>query len=302
MRDDLGERWDPLGNGDYHLPGLEWAQREIDRAYKKPGGKNTGRLLPTHNPQDWIFVRPRNKTIEPFRVQISVVDAESLIIIIDIESLPESVRQASDIGTPEMIQLVEDIRRVVIKYLGLKETFEQLHGTRGLPKVAFIDSAKEHLTNGKLPLPDIFAIVFNEGRIQAILRAADAVCLATAVCIERTVAYRIAHDKTRHPIYRLGQRPKACKLKRTFASIYAMSNIKLVCIEDNDDERGGLRWVRIELCREYNDELSVEMGAVIGPPATWSKASSGFHNLGLACSTSVGLHRQVCLSTRDRAS
>lgn len=176
-----------LERGDYRIAGVLEPGTEIKVAFVDPAGSMTGRLLPTGNTEDTITVETPTAFSESFSVQATLIDAANPFVIVDAESLSLPFVQ----GSKEWLETIEDIRRKGAVMMGLAETIHHAASTRGTPKIMMVSSPHGSESQGKLhPMPDISVLSLSMGQIHPSVQLTGAVCLATAVCVEGTVAYR----------------------------------------------------------------------------------------------------------------
>ncbi|PPJ50174.1 hypothetical protein CBER1_05220 [Cercospora berteroae] len=170
---DLDEDGHFLEDGDYRLAGTKSSGSSIGVSFEKPAGAMTGKLLPTGKPVDTLEV-PSTITRPSCEVQASLVDVANPFVLVDAASVPDYVSSAG---------ISSDY------YLDFLEPFAVK--TRGTPKVALLSMPK--VPQGAFDeLPDVQVAALSMGKPHGSLQLTGAVCLATAICTEGTIANKIA--------------------------------------------------------------------------------------------------------------
>ncbi|GIZ39165.1 hypothetical protein CKM354_000255600 [Cercospora kikuchii] len=186
---DLDEDGHFLEDGDYRLAGTKSSGSPIGVSFEKPAGAMTGKLLPTGKPVDILEV-PGTITRPSCEVQTSLVDAANPFVLVDAASVPDYVSSAG-ISSDYYLDFLEAIRCHGAVRMGLAPDIETAGQTRGTPKVALLSMPKVH--EGPFDeLPDVQVTALSMGKVHGSLQLTGAVCLATAICTEGTIANKIA--------------------------------------------------------------------------------------------------------------
>lgn len=154
----------------------------------------TGELFPTGQRTDTITINERSGLC--FSVRATLVDAANPFVIVDAATLPSYLKTCAkdSIG---YLQHMESIRRAGAVMMGLASSTEVAAKVRGTPKLALVSAispqqaSKDRLVETGL---SIQVSAFSMGKAHPSLQLTGAACLASAVCIEGTVAHRIASD------------------------------------------------------------------------------------------------------------
>lgn len=173
--------------GKYAIPGVEGTASPVRIAFLNPGGSMTGRMFPSGLRQETLTVQSRG--FGPFAVRVSLVDAANPFVLIDVASLPVDSRLA-DSADPELLALIEDIRRHGAVRFGLAADVQAAGLVRSTPKVALLSRAR-----GDADGVDIEVRAFTMGKPHASLQLTGAVCLGAATVIHGTIAWDLAHAK-----------------------------------------------------------------------------------------------------------
>lgn len=186
---DLDEDGHFLEDGDYRLAGTKSSGSPIGVSFEKPAGAMTGKLLPTGKPVDILEV-PGTITRPSCEVQVSLVDAANPFVLVDAASVPDYV-SSTGIFSDYYLDFLEAVRCHGAVRMGLASDIETAGQTRGTPKVALLSMPK--VPEGAFDeLPDVQVTALSMGKVHGSLQLTGAVCLATAICTEGTIANKIA--------------------------------------------------------------------------------------------------------------
>ncbi|KAJ8119079.1 hypothetical protein OPT61_g71 [Boeremia exigua] len=185
---------DPYGtvseDGDYTIPGVKGTGSEIKVAFVDPAGSMTGQLFPTGQRQDKITVQERDGT--RFSVGATLIDAANPFVFVDASTLPSYLRTCKR-DSAGYLEHMESIRRAGAVLMGLASSIEAAAKVRGTPKLALLSAAPNDPTQkhdvGSLAIQ---VIAFSMGKPHPSLQLTGAACLASAVCIDGTVAHSIS--------------------------------------------------------------------------------------------------------------
>lgn len=177
-----------LEDGDYAIPGVKGTGSEVKVAFVEPAGSMTGSLFPTGSRCDIIDVN--EKSDQQFSVKATLIDAANPFVLVDERTLPPFLRTASK-DSADYLKHMESIRRTGAVMMGLAPNTEAAAKVRGTPKLAIISSPQPGVSS---ETPDIHVQAFSMGKPHPSLQLTGAACLASAVCIEGTVAHGLAKD------------------------------------------------------------------------------------------------------------
>lgn len=176
-------------DGDYSIPGVKGTGSEVKVAFVDPAGSMTGTLFPTGKRSETINVRETDGN--RFSVKATIIDAANPFILVDESSLPPYLKTGSK-DSAGYLKHMESIRRTGAVMMGLATSTDAAAKVRGTPKLAIVSPPRT--TGDDKQIPDIHVQAFSMGKPHPSLQLTGAACLASAVCIEGTVAHRIASD------------------------------------------------------------------------------------------------------------
>jgi 2-methylaconitate cis-trans-isomerase PrpF len=177
-------------DGDYAIPGVKGTGSEVKVAFVDPAGSMTGVLFPTGQRNEIIQVKETDGHC--FSVRATMIDAANPFVLIDETSLPPYLKTGSK-DAPAYLAHMESIRRTGAVLMGLASSTDAAAKVRGTPKLAIVSSPDR--SSGK-DTPDIHVQAFSMGKPHPSLQLTGAACLASAVCVEGTVAHQIARADT----------------------------------------------------------------------------------------------------------
>ena len=179
-------------DGDYAIPGVKGTGSEIRVAFVDPAGSMTGKLFPTDRRSDLITIKERNGSC--FFVRATLIDAANPFVVVDASTLPPYLQTCAK-DTAGYLEHMESIRCAGAVMMGLAPSTEAAAKVRGTPKLALVSPAppvepsKTSMYSHEL---SIQVLAFSMGKPHPSLQLTGAACLASAVCIEGTVAHGIA--------------------------------------------------------------------------------------------------------------
>ncbi|OAL48132.1 DUF453-domain-containing protein [Pyrenochaeta sp. DS3sAY3a] len=179
-------------DGDYAISGVKGTGSEVKVAFVDPAGSMTGTLFPTGRRSDTITVKERNQS--PFAVRATLIDAANPFVVVDESTLPCYLKSCTK-ESAGYLDHMESIRRAGAVMMGLAPNTEAAGRSRGTPKLAIVSpSNSEHVPHGEArsDIAGIHVLAFSMGKPHPSLQLTGAACLASAVCIDGTVAHQIA--------------------------------------------------------------------------------------------------------------
>ncbi|KAH7324008.1 methylitaconate delta2-delta3-isomerase [Rhexocercosporidium sp. MPI-PUGE-AT-0058] len=180
--------------GDHRIGGVKGTASKIEVAFVNPAGSMTGKLLPTGLPQETLHASS-TPGIEPFTVNVSMVDAANPFVFVDASTMPKSW-QSLDRNDPLALEIVEVIRRIAAVRMGLASDEISAAQVRGTPKIAVLSQAEPRAHDEATP--DIHVTSYSMGKMHPSFQLTGAVCLGAAISIPGTVASDIA-ERQRYP-------------------------------------------------------------------------------------------------------
>ena len=171
---------------------------EVKVAFVDPAGSMTGTLFPTGRRSDTIRVKEKDAS---FSVSATLIDAANPFVLVDKTTLPDFLKVESGKETPDYLEQMESIRRVGAVMMGLAPSIEAAAKVRATPKLAILSTPspqpKTDSTGNAEKTPDIHVQAFSMGKPHPSLQLTGAACLASAVCINGTIAHALASASSR---------------------------------------------------------------------------------------------------------
>jgi len=185
-------------DGDYAIPGVKGTGSEVKVAFVDPAGSMTGTLFPTGRRSDIIRVQEKDAS---FHVSATLIDAANPFVLVDKTTLPDFLKVETGKETPDYLQHMESIRRVGAVMMGLAPSIEAAAKVRATPKLAILSTPSPQpridSTGDAEKTPDIHVQAFSMGKPHPSLQLTGAACLASAVCINGTIAHTLASSRTK---------------------------------------------------------------------------------------------------------
>jgi 2-methylaconitate cis-trans-isomerase PrpF len=175
-------------DGDYAIPGVKGTGSEVRVAFVDPAGSMTGVLFPTGRRHETIQVKETDGHC--FSVKATLIDAANPFVLVDETTLPPYLKTGSK-DSPGYLKHMESIRRTGAVMMGLASSTDAAAKVRGTPKLAIVSPPQQNRSFGK-DAPNVHVQAFSMGKPHPSLQLTGAACLASAVCIEGTVAHQIA--------------------------------------------------------------------------------------------------------------
>lgn len=181
-------------DGDFKIGGVKGTGSQIVVQFVDPAGTMTDKLFPTDNRQEQIAVSSI-PGIESFTIDTTLIDAANPFCFVDASTMPK-IYNERDRNSPDILEVVEAIRRVAAVRMGLAPDEVSAGRVRGTPKIAILSPPKFHNENlGDSRIPDIHVTSYSMGKLHSSFQLTGAVCLAAAVSVRGTVAAEIASKK-----------------------------------------------------------------------------------------------------------
>jgi 2-methylaconitate cis-trans-isomerase PrpF len=186
-------------DGDYSIPGVKGTGSEVKVAFVDPAGSMTGTLFPTGKRCETINVVETDGN--RFAVRATLIDAANPFVLVDETSLPPYLKTGSK-DSAGFLKHMESIRRAGAVMMGLASSTDAAAKVRGTPKLAIVSSPRSDQVadqNG----PNIYVQAFSMGKPHPSLQLTGAACLASAICIEGTVAHRVSFNEKKQSNWHL---------------------------------------------------------------------------------------------------
>ncbi|MDA0340889.1 MAG: PrpF family protein [Proteobacteria bacterium] len=173
--------------GSFEIPGVGGSGARIRLDFLDPGGTTTGALLPTGNTVDTVTVDGAGD------FEMSMVDSSVPCVFLDAArfglSGAETVAELE--AQPDLMTLVEQVRRVAAVHMGLAKTPETAPGSA--PKLGLVARPTRYSTlAGQSIAPDAADLavrIWSMGQVHRVLPLTGALCLAVACRIPGTLCH-----------------------------------------------------------------------------------------------------------------
>jgi 2-methylaconitate cis-trans-isomerase PrpF len=212
----------PAVAGDYAIPGVPGTGAEIRLDFSRTTGSTTGKLLPTGNRRDRLFVPTLGRSIE-----VSIVDVAKPTLYFRAEDLGLSGTEGPDQFTQEMLDQFWAIREVAAEAIGLGRNSRMPTPVAVAPPAAYVN----YMTKTEIPAESMSftarRVLGPPPRVHKAFAATGGVCTAVAAQMAGTVlndvyvdrgggVVRIGHPTGVFPVYaRLG--PDDCVLEASYS-------------------------------------------------------------------------------------
>jgi 2-methylaconitate cis-trans-isomerase PrpF len=180
----------PVVDGDYVIPGVPGSGAEIRLDFSRTTGSTTGKLLPTGNRRDQLYVKALARTLE-----VSILDVAK----------PTAFFRAGDVGltglespeefTPEILDRLNSIREAAALLIGLDKDSRVPTPVTVAPPATY-----KNFMNGKPVLAE--SMSFAARRVLGVppkphkaFAATGAVCTAVAAILEGTIVNEVYVDR-----------------------------------------------------------------------------------------------------------
>ncbi|PVI06866.1 methylitaconate delta2-delta3-isomerase [Periconia macrospinosa] len=254
-------------DGDYSIPGVKGTGSEIKVSFMSPAGSMTGKLFPTGKRSESILVSHQNES--PFSIKATLIDAANPFVLVDETTLPPFLKTCNR-DTPGFLSHMESIRRAGAVLMGLASSESEAAQVRGTPKLAILSPPSSSCTQYPSPKklnhegnPRIRVLAFSMGKPHPSLQLTGAACLASAVCVEGTVAHRLAFEKVNQNGWKIltperTPSPSASEDSEGQPVVLPQSETQIVSIE----HQSGSIDVEVATSDENSDDVVVESCAV----------------------------------------
>ena len=182
-------------DGDLTIPGVGGTGAPVRLDFLEPGGASTGKLLPTGQVQQDLYVEGHGT----FRV--SMVDAANACVFVRAADLgltgiemPEEIE-----SMPGLLDKLAAIRQAASMAMGITANDDEAKN-KSIPIIGFVAPAQEaKLLNGKWVTAeqmDITARMLSNGQPHRALPLTASLCLAVAARLEGSVVHACTRDRT----------------------------------------------------------------------------------------------------------
>ncbi|KAG7106826.1 putative isomerase YraM like protein [Verticillium longisporum] len=176
-------------DGNCIIPGVRGSGSEIKVAFVDPAGSMTNKLFPSGVRAEKIVV-DEVAGLSPFSVDVTLIDSANPFILVDAQTTAPLLKgQQQD--SPLSITVTEAIRQHGAVLMGLVPDLEAAAMVRGTPKIAYVSRPDPSTCSPS----DIQVLAYSMGKPHPSLQLTGAVCIASAVCMEGTVANSVARGQ-----------------------------------------------------------------------------------------------------------
>lgn len=188
----------PQVGGDYAIPGVPGTGAEIRLDFSQTTGSTTGKLLPTGNRRDSLFVPELGRAIE-----VSILDVAKPTLFFRAEDVGTTGTESPDQFTPQLLDLFWAIRGAAAEAIGLPRGSRMPTPVAVAPPTSYTD----YMTKKEIPASQMsFAarrVLGPPPRAHKAFAATGAVCTAVAAQLPGTVLHDVCADRG-HNIVRIG--------------------------------------------------------------------------------------------------
>src|ERR1700704_4809868 len=180
----------PAVAGDYAISGVPGTGAEIRLDFSQTTGSTTGKLLPTGNRRDVLFVPKLGQSVE-----VSILDVAKPTLFFRAEAVGLTGTEGPDQFTQEILDRFWAIREVAAEAIGLGRNSRMPTPVAGAPPAPYID----YMTKKEIPAATMsFAarrVLGPPPRLHKAFAATGAVCTAVASQMRGTVLNDVHVDR-----------------------------------------------------------------------------------------------------------
>lgn len=174
--------------GNFEIAGVPGTSACIKMAFQNPSGSVTGKLLPTGNAVDTIFIPGFG------HIEASFVDSSNPLVFIRAKDIGMTGKELPDEidSNTQLMELLERIRGIAAVKLGFINNYnESRRKSPTVPKLSMVSVSQKYVTtNGKEVRPDKYDISCRMMSMQKTHKnyaLTGAMCTASAAVIEGTI-------------------------------------------------------------------------------------------------------------------
>lgn len=182
--------------GEFRLPGIAGTGAPVRLEFIEPGGAGTGKLLPTGNPADSLFLDDGKE------VEVSMVDAANPCVFVAADAVGASGLEMPDEleSNVALLQRLERLRITASLRMGIARDRDAAALIPSIPKIAMVAPAQDARTlAGEIITADeadITVRMISIGQPHRAVPLTGAMCLAIAAQIDGTVVNRLARRRS----------------------------------------------------------------------------------------------------------
>ncbi len=189
-------RFEP--EGDYAISGVPGTGSKIVLDFLGPGGAVTGKLFPTGQVRDMLYVPGIG------HIEVSIVDAANPLVFCRGEDFGLSGQETPEqIDTnPDLLRRIGAARAAAGVAIGLADSIEEaIQSVPSVPKIAFVTQPRPYLQlDGVLREAadvDLVARIMSMGHLHRAYALTGAICTTVAAQVPGTLVYEAVSDRAR---------------------------------------------------------------------------------------------------------
>jgi len=179
----------PDTTGKYSIAGVPGTGAEIRLDYSQTQGATTGKLLPTGNTTDELFVPELDRTIT-----VSIVDVAKATMYFHASAVGIKGTEGPDQFTDEILHRFWAVRNAGAKYIGLSPESRMPTPVSVLAPTSYTDFMTGRTVESNEMSFVARRVVGPPPNLHKAFAATGAVCTAVAAIIPGTVVHQVAHD------------------------------------------------------------------------------------------------------------
>jgi 2-methylaconitate cis-trans-isomerase PrpF len=180
----------PVVLGDYAIPGVPGTGAEIRMDYSRTTGSTTGKLLPTGNRRDSLYVPKLGRSVE-----VSILDVAKPTLYFRAEEVGITGSESPDAFTPEILDRFWAIREAAAVAIGLSKNSRVPTPVAVAPPATY----NNFMTKESIPAETMSfcarRVLGPPPRIHKAFAATGAVCTAVAAQLPGTVLHDVYVDR-----------------------------------------------------------------------------------------------------------
>jgi 2-methylaconitate cis-trans-isomerase PrpF len=180
----------PAVIGDYAIPGVPGTGAEIRLDFSQTTGSTTGKLLPTGNRRDRLFVPELGRAIE-----VSIVDVAKPTLFFRAEDLGLRGTESPDQLTPDLLEHFWAIRAAAAEAIGLGRSSRMPTPVAVAPPASYTDYMTKNEILAEAMSFTARRVLGPPPRAHKAFAATGAVCTAVAAQLEGTVLHDVYVDR-----------------------------------------------------------------------------------------------------------
>ena len=189
-------RFEP--EGEYTIAGVPGTGSKIVLDFLDPGGSVTGKLFPTGQVRDILFVP------EIGHIEVSIIDAANPLVFCRCEDFGLSGQETPEQidADQKLLQRIGITRAAAAVAIGLAESIEEaIRSVPSVPKIAFVTQSRPYFqldgVRREAADVDLIARIMSMGHLHRAYALTGAICTAVAAQIPGTLVYDVVSERVR---------------------------------------------------------------------------------------------------------